>query len=452
MTVQINRRPDHVVELTAEVSADTVTKERQKITRKVGKNVSLPGFRPGKVPPKVVEKRFRKEVEEELKRALIEQLWRETFASDDSLQPISDELKVNEGEFSDDGSFRFSGEIEVRPVFDLPEPQGAELSDEAVEVTDAEVGQEIEQIRERQAQWEPMDADEAAEDGVLAEIDLTGEVVEAPSATDDESSQESDDASESPELPSWQDLTVLVGQGTPFPEVDEALQGLRVGESATVTRRFPEDTPEERLQGVTASYTIELKSLRRQVLPPLDDELVKGMNIEGLETLEDLRQRVREAVEHRKHQEQQDRWRREVLDYLTEKLDPNELPPTLVQNVLQADLERYAMQLAYSGQDPRTADVDWQQVSAQLEPAARRKALDRLVLEQMAERLDVPVPEATVDAYVRSEAAREGTPPAEYKAKLASEGRLDAIRHAARIDEAARELVEVARGSGEEEA
>jgi trigger factor len=442
MTVQINRRPDHVVELSAEVPAAAVQKERQRVTRKVGKNVALPGFRPGKVPPKVVEKRFRSEVEEELKRALIEQLWREAFASDESLQPLSDELKVNESTLSDDGSFRFAGEIEVRPLLELPSLDGVQLSEESVEVADAEVEAEIEQIRERQAQWEPVAEDEAAEDEMLAQIDLTGEVVEAPPAPEGD---------EPVELPSWTDLSVLIGKGAPFPEVDETLQGMRPGETRTFTRRFPDDTPEEQLRGVTASYTVKLSSLRRQVLPPLDDELVKGMDIEGLDTLDDLRQRVREVVEHRKRQEQHGRWQREVLDYLTADLDPNQLPPTLVQNVLKSELDRYAMQMVYAGQDPRTSDIDWQQVSAQLEPAARRKALDRLALEQMAELLEVTAPEATVDAYIRSEASQQGMSPAELKAKLASEDRLEAIRNAALIEETAKELVRVAREAGERE-
>jgi FKBP-type peptidyl-prolyl cis-trans isomerase (trigger factor) len=103
--------------------------------------------------------------------------------------------------------------------------------------------------------------------------------------------------------------------------------------------------------------------------------------------------------------------------------------------------------MAMQGMAPDSDQVDWQEMAAKFEPGARKRALDMLVIEQLAEQWEVAVPESEVDAFLSVEAQRLGIPPAEHKANLAKEDRLEGLRHSARSTATIDELIR--RGGGE---
>jgi FKBP-type peptidyl-prolyl cis-trans isomerase (trigger factor) len=138
-----------------------------------------------------------------------------------------------------------------------------------------------------------------------------------------------------------------------------------------------------------------------------------------------------------------------VLDHLETEIDQAELPSSLVQSTLREQLDRYAYTMAMQGMDFDPEKVNWQEMSAKAEPAARQEVLDTLILEQLAEGWEIPVPEAEVDAYIAAEAARQGLPPAEHKANLAAERKLERVRHAARIAATVDEMIRRAGGEVE---
>jgi len=105
--------------------------------------------------------------------------------------------------------------------------------------------------------------------------------------------------------------------------------------------------------------------------------------------------------------------------------------------------------MAMQGVEFDPEKVDWHEISAKAEPAARQEVLDTLVLEQLAETWETPVPEAEVDAYVATEAARHGVPPSEHKANLAAERKLERVRHAARVAATVDEMIRRAGGEVE---
>jgi len=98
------------------------------------------------------------------------------------------------------------------------------------------------------------------------------------------------------------------------------------------------------------------------------------------------------------------------------------------------------------GMAPDSGEVNWQELAARFEPVARKKVLDSLVLEQLAEAWAIDAAEEDVDAYIRGEAQRLDIPPGEHKANLAKENKLDGIRYAARISATADELIRRAGG------
>jgi trigger factor len=427
MSYTVTRGANHTVAITANLESDAVSRERDSIVRAIRNRARIPGFRPGKAPEAAVRARFADEIQDELKDQLAGLLWREVFSGEPDLEPLTNP-QIQDLEFDDDGGFRFTAELEVRPRYDLPEVADVELPEVSLEVGEAEVTEELARIQEQQAVWEPAD-DAVVEDGMLVEADLEGTI------------EDSDD-----DPYSEQGAQFVAGSSQVPQEVSEALQGASVGEKRTAIKVLPDDLEDESKAGKKVTYAITVKSLKKKVLPEIDDDLAKAL---GLESLEDLRQRVVAVLERDKRASRRDTWRRFILDHLEQGIDLGELPPTLVQSTLREQLDRYAYTIAMQGSSRDLDSIDWQEMSAKAEPAARREVLDTLVLEHLAEAWEVEVPESDVDSYIANEAARLSVPAAEHKANLAADNRLERIRHAARLAATVDEMIRRAGGEVE---
>ncbi len=425
MPYKLNRRPDHTVEVEAHLDPEVVETERQKILKAYRNRARIPGFRPGKAPLSLVRTHFAAEVEDDLMEELSRRAWAEVMEGEEALEPLTP-FRVSETRVDEDGAFHISGDLEVRPDFELKDPSELDLPEIPVEVTEEDVDEEIEKILAEHAAWEPAD-DTPAEDGMLVELDIHGEPEEG-------------------EPFDSEGVRFVLGEEGVFPEIQEALQGAKAGDERTAERRFPDDHTDEAMAGKKVVYTLKVGAIKRRVLPDLDDEFVKGL---GFDDVDALRARVREVLERTKHKERRDRWRRALLDQLEEGLDANQLPSALVQAGLKEDLERYAYMLAMQGKNPTEEEIDWQEVSVRMEPEVRKRVLDSLVLEQLAREWEIGVPEEEVEAYVEGDARQKGLPPAEHRANLEKEGRLDEIRHAARVAATVDELIRRAGGEVE---
>ncbi len=427
MTYKLTEQANHKLEVAGSLTTEIVDRERHSIVRSIRGRAKLPGFRDGKAPEAMIRARFADDIDAELKEHLSQLVWQEVMEAEETIQPIT-APRVRELGFADDGSFEFVAELEVRPKYELPDLASAVLPEISLDVTDGEVSVELEQLREQQAVWEPVE-DESAVDGMLVEADLLGTMEDS-----DQDPYEEKDA-----------RFVLGEDGLP-PEVTEALQGARAGDERVAVKVFPADDENAERAGKTVNYTIKVKALKRKVLPEIDDELAKTLGLEGLD---ELKGRLREILDRRKIGERREAWRRSLLDHLTEQIDLNSLPSSLVHNAVNERVNRFAYEMAMRGAGPKDGNFDWQELAAKAEPAARRHVADTLVLEQLAMEWKTPVPEAEVDAYIRAEASQLGIPPAEHKANLAAEEKLEQIRHAARMTSVVDEMIRRAGGEVE---
>jgi trigger factor len=419
MPYTLTRKANHTIEISADLQPDAVEQERAGIVRTIRSKARVPGFRPGKAPAAAIQARYAEEIREELQEHLTGLLWREVFDGEDDLDPLTNP-QISTLEFADDGGFRLVAELEVRPRYELPELDGIELPEHSLEVSDAEIEEELGKLQEEHAMWEPAEGESAA-DGMLVEADLYGEV---------EGSDDDPYAEEGAQF--------IIGSDSVPEEISEALQDAKVGDTRKASKALPDDLEDADKAGKDVNYRIEVKDLKQKVLPEVDDELATTV---GLENLEELRERIREMLVQRKRSDRRNAWRRFLLDTLADGVNKDELPPSLVQSTVREQLDRYAYTVAMQGVDVDLDSMDWQQLAAKAEPAARQEVLDTLVLEQLAASWDVAVPEPEVDAYIATEAARTGVPPSEHKANLATEGRLDQIRHAARIAATVDEMI-----------
>ncbi len=424
MTYKLTEQANHKLEVAGSLQTEIVDRERQSIVRSIRGRAKLPGFRDGKAPESLIRARFAEDIDADLKEHLSQLVWEEVMEAEKELQPLT-VPKVREVKFTDDGSFEFVAELEVRPNYELPGLTEATLPEVSLDLTDSEIDAELETLREQQAVWEPVEDSEAA-DGMLIEADLVGLMEDS-----DQEPYEENDA-----------RFVLGGDGLP-PEINEALQGARAGDEKVAVKVFPEDDDNKERAGKKVTYTIKVKALKAKVLPDVDDELAKTL---GLEDLAELRERLTEALSRRKRAERRDEWRRSLLDQLSVGIDLNSLPSSLVQNAVSERVNRFAYEMAMRGAGPEDGNFDWQELSAKAEPAARRHVADNLVIEQLAMKWKTPVPEAEVEAYIAADASRLGIPPTEHKANLVAEEKLESIRHAALLTAVVDEMIRQAGG------
>lgn len=428
MPYTLTPRVNHTVELTARLDAETVEQEREAILVSLRRQAKVPGFRPGKAPLQVVRTRFAEEIRSELEQSLEGVIWREVMEGESKFEPLTSP-RIQDRGFDDDGSYRYTAAVEVRPQLELPAAEGLTLPEVSLEVSGAEVDAELEKIRQEQAAWEPADG-EVAVDGFLVEANLRGEVVGA----DDDPFEEE------------RAQFVLGDEGVPT-EINAGLQGVRTGEERVVEKQFPVDDANPKRAGKTVHYRVEVTALKRRVLPVVDEELARTV---GFDSLDALRERVREVLSQQKRSERRRTWRRSLLDQLEEGISPDEMPPSLVSSALREDMNRFAYSMAVRGMAPDSEQVNWQELAARLEPAVRRRVLDDLVLEQLADAWEIEVPEETVELIVREQAERLGVPPGEHRADLVKDHRIDELRHAARMSATVDELLRRAGGEVEE--
>jgi trigger factor len=393
MPYTLTHRANHTVEVSAHLESSVVDRERDGIVRGIRGKARVPGFRPGKAPVAAVRARFADEIRDELQEHLTGLLWHEVFEGESEIEPITNP-QIRDLGFAEDGGFSFTAELEVRPLYELPDIGELALPEISLEVEEPEIEGELAKVQEEQAVWEPAEDDEAG-DGMLVEVDLRGIV------------EDSDDEPYNEEGASF-----VIGSGSAPPEVNEALQGARVGDERIATRALPDDLEDKNKAGKTVTYTIDV-------------------------------------LQQQKRSERRNSWRRFVLDHLETGIDHAELPSSLVQATLKEQLDRYAYTMAMQGVDVDPEKINWQEIAAKAEPAARQEVLDTIILEQLTQTWELPVPEAEVDAYVAAEAARHDVPPAEHKANLAAEGKLERIRHAAGIAATVDEMIRRAGGEVE---
>ena len=424
MDYKLTRHPNHTVEVTAELDADAVDRERTNIIASFRRRARVPGFRPGKAPESAIRARFSSDIKAELSEQLADMVLREVFDSEAGLEPIT-RPRLGDLSFDEEGGFHLTAEMEVRPRYELPAVEEVELPEVTLQVSETEVDQELARVAEDNATWEPAE-DVPAADGMLVQADLHGEM--------EGSSQEPYDE---------HDARFILGDDSVPEPINQALQGARVGEQRTAERRFADDDENPQRAGKTVRYQIDVTGLKRKVVPPADDELARTV---GLDSLDQLRERISTVLARNKRAQRRETWRRALLDHLESALDAGELPPSLVQAAVREDLNRFAYSMAMQGMAPDSDQVDWQQMAARFEPGARRRVLDELVLDQLAEAWEIGEREAEVDAYVAAEAQRLGIPPGEHKANLAKEGKLDSLRHSAVISATIDEMIRRAGG------
>ncbi|NOY00167.1 MAG: trigger factor [Verrucomicrobia bacterium] len=413
MNITLEKQPDCRVGAHIEVPADAVNSERDTIVASFAAQAKVPGYRPGKIPRSIIEKRFAKGIEEELRERLIRSGC--SSASDKEEQDVLGVGKVEDATFHPDQTFTFKAELIIAPEFKLPEYKGIEVKLESTDVNPDEIDATLENLRERFADFK--DVEGSVAEGNFAIIDykakLDGKLL-------------SEEEYEVGALAENEGFWVKIDEESFLPGFAKQLIGMKSGDSKEVTITLDDEFSFEDLRGKELVYDVQLKEVKQQELPELNDELAE--KIEPGKTLEEIRTLIEENMKNEKGTRRQDSMTDQILSHLSEDLD-FELPEHLVHGETQRMVNTMVQQGQQNGMADDAIMEHQEQIMSNAAVSAKSNVKTTFILEQIAKEENIEASDDDVRQQVAMMAAQSGRPVKKIVRELRDSNGFDDIRH-----------------------
>lgn len=388
MKIEFTPRASEGVERHIQVSvpAEAVKDAEDKAARRYASTVRLPGFRPGKAPATVVRKKFGEAIRQEALESLVREAYQE-FVEKESIkvaaQPHVHDLKFEEGK-----PLTFELHLELRPTINLARTNGFRVQRPEPAVTDEQVNQQLEQVRDEKATWTP-----------VTEKPMPGDMVNVQIAT-----ATAGDAGEGKSYP------LVLGAGQAIAGIEELIMTAAPGETVERPVKWPEDFPDEAQRGQTKTVRITLNEVKRKSAPALDDALAREVG--DFESLDALKATVRADLQRHAEQDVEANVRQQLIDQII-SANAFDVPKSWVQQFVQNYAEAYQIP-----EDQR------EQFSGEFRSMAERQIRRDLVIETIAEKENLAATEKDLDDRIAEQAERRGVNPGQIYAQLEKSGRL----------------------------
>jgi trigger factor len=397
--------------LHVEIPSDVVEAEIDRVTRDYSRQAKIPGFRPGKVPTKVVRQRFRDQILHEVAHELIPRAVDEALR-ERGVEPVDSpdirDVVVEEGQ-----PLKFTASFETVPPIDPGEYAAIALRRPPVTVEDEEIEQALRQMRERAARYEPVEG-RAVEPADTVQLDLDRQAL----------GPEPEGEAKEPRSEHHENISVEIGAPANPPGFDEQLIGMNVGERKTFSLTYPDDYTIKELASTAVEYSVTVRGIKRRTVPDLDDELAKDLG--DFDTLEALRARVREDLQHDKAHEADHQVRSDLLKQLAARVS-GDVPAALVDREIDRRLEEFVRRLIEQQIDPMRANINWEEFRERQRDPAADAVKSALVLDEIARREQVTVSEEDISREIERYAERSGRTAVAVRAKLEKEGGLSRL-------------------------
>ena len=399
-------------EIAVEIPVEEVNRETASLIQKYQKLARIPGFRRGHVPASIIRQRFSEDLKSDVVEALVPRYFRKE-ADKQGLIPVS-QPQVTDLQLKDNEPLRFKASFEVMPEIKVEGYKELRAEKPEVTVTDEEVEQSLNGVREQHATFTSVEG-RALADGDYAQVSLDGK----PKDGEDK--------------PVHMDevLVEIAGKNT-MPEFTENLRGASAGDERVFEVTYAQDAQEQRLAGKTFTYTVKVQSIKQKTLPDLDDQFATQLG--EFKTLDEVRQRIREGMEsERKHAAEHEAKDKLVAELV--KSSEFEVPEALVDRQIDVRLERGLRALAAQGmkaEDIKKMDLNRLRVGQREQALQEVKA--SLVLDKIAEEEEIEVSDEEIDREIDALATQSKQTPEAIRARLTRDGALDRIRNRIRSE------------------
>jgi len=407
MTIEFTPRAAEGVERHIQVSvpAEAVKEAEEKAARRYASTVRLPGFRPGKAPPTVVRRKFGEAIRQEALESLVRDAYQE-FVEKESIK-VASQPHVHDLKFEEGKPLTFELHLELRPTVNLARTNGFRIQRPKASVTDEQVTEQLEQIRDEKATWTP-----------VAEKPKPGDMVNVQIST----------AGAGTEMNEGKSYPLVLGSGQAIPGIEELVMSATPGETVEKPVKWPDDFPDETQRGQTKTVRITLNEVKRKSAPPLDDALAREVG--DFESLDALRNAVRTDLERHADHEIEANVRQQLIDQIV-SANAFDIPKSWIQQFVQNYAEAYQVP-----EDQR------EKFAGEFRSLAERQIRRDLVIETIAEKEGLAATEKDLDDRIAEQAEKRGANPGQIYAQLEKSGRLKEMERGITEDKVFKWLLE----------
>src|SRR5215472_19372607 len=397
-------------ELDLEIPADEVSRKMESVAKEFARIARVPGFRPGKAPVSLIRRRFADDIKGEVLQSLVPETV-EKAVVEQKLTPVS-QPHVEKLDFAEGQPLKFRAVFDVLPDFELGDYKNLELEMPVMDITDEDIAKTLEEMRERSATFAPVDG-RVVENGDFVQLKLLG----APKGGGDPLQADS--------------VLCHIGAEETMEPFNENLRGANVGDHKNFDVEYPADYPDAKLAGKKFHYSVDVLGVKTKKLPELNDEFAK--DVSDSSSLDDLKKKVREGLEHERDHRKTDLQREKVIAELV-KLHEFPVPESLVEHQMDVRLERVVRSLAQQGVDPRAVNVDWVSLRRRQEERSRDDVKAELVIDRIASEEKIDVTDEELERELEHMAGHSGESAEALRARLTKQGALDRMKAKLRSD------------------
>ena len=363
--------------------------------QKIQKKAKMPGFRQGKIPLNTIKQNYKektyKEVMDDLFRSFYPQALKET-----QIQPAGPptliDLDLKEGK-----DCKFLLEVEVHPQVKVENYINLELKKKTVQVTEEEMNQTLEKIRESCAVFEDSLNKTELKEADFATFHLEGF------------------DSQNKECISYKNLLLEVGKDTVAKSFDKHLIGLKLEEERQFDFTFPKSHPNPKIAGLTLKIKARLTGFKDKKTPELNDELAKRFKVE---TLKELKLRIKKDLKNNLEQKQKEEMENSLIQQLIEK-NPVELPQTLIEDQKQRLKENAAKRLEEYKMPESEQEFYLKEHDKEFEKEAKSSLHISYIMEQLIKDLDIKTTQEDINNSLKESFPTKA--PEEMKKQLKNE-------------------------------
>jgi len=341
--------------------------------------VKLNGFRPGKVPTAHLRRLYGKSAMAEIVQDVLNETARKTLEERGeraAMQPsfVLPESEDETGEIlTGQRDLAYKMTYEVLPSFTVADLGGIKIDRPIAEISDEEVDREVANLARDSSEYQPKEG--AAENGDRLTISYVGKIDGEPF-----------------EGGADENGTVQIGSGRFIPGFEEQLLGAKAGDERVLNVTFPEEYGAKQLAGKAATFDVVVKEVSAPVATTVDDAWAQKF---GIESLDKLRQTIREQMQGQLGQATRTKIKRQLLDQLDERHD-FELPPTMVEQEFQNVWSQVTQDLQRSGRSFEDEETTEEAAKADYRKIAERRVRLGLVLSEIGEQNQIQVTDEEV--------------------------------------------------------
>lgn len=414
--------PECTRELIIDVPADEVSAAYRRVAGNYRKYAKIPGFRAGKVPESIVRRKFATEIRKEVIDSLLPERFNKGV-KDLGIQPVG-QPQVTELSVEDGAPFHVKAVFEYVPGFSIEGYRDVTVDKPSTEVTEEEFQREIDQIRDSRSTMEPVEEDRPLQDGDWAQISYTGQVEGEAEAAPIQG----------------EDAMVEIGGAATVEAFTTALRGAKAGQELKAEVVYPADYQESKLAGKTVAYELTVKGIKKRNLPELNDEFAKEFG--GYETMAEFETRVREHLASRKARSVESETKDRLLAAIAEKFS-FPIPESMVQEQVDARLERGLRALAAQGMDPaQMRNLDFARLRVAQRDSALAEVKTQIILDRIASEENITISDEELDHELQLVSLQTREPLDTLKVRLSQDGGMGRIREQIRREKTATALYE----------